>query len=40
MVEDGKITPAVDRTYSLAEVADAMRYVGTGHARAKVVITV
>jgi NADPH:quinone reductase-like Zn-dependent oxidoreductase len=40
LVEDGKVTPAIDRTYSLAEVADAMRYLGTGHARAKVVITV
>lgn len=40
LVEAGKITPAIDQTFSLAEVADAVRYVETGHARAKVVITI
>jgi len=39
MMESGKLTPAIDRSYSLRETAEAMRYVDTGHARAKVVIT-
>ena len=40
LAEAGKITPSVDRTYKLAEVPDAIRYVETEHPRAKVVITV
>ena len=35
----GKITPVIDRSYSLAEVAEAMRYQQTRHARGKVVIS-
>ena len=38
--EAGKLTPVVDRTYPLAAAADAIRHIETGHARAKVVITV
>ncbi len=40
LVEAGKIKPAIDRTYSLPEVPDAIRYLETGHARGKVVIKV
>jgi NADPH:quinone reductase-like Zn-dependent oxidoreductase len=40
LIEDGKVTPVVDRTYSLAETAKAFAYLDEGHARAKVVITV
>ncbi len=40
MVESGTLTPVVDRTYPLSEVADAMRYLGEGHARGKIVVTV
>lgn len=36
----GKITPLIDRTYPLDEAADALRYVGAGHTRGKVVVTV
>jgi NADPH:quinone reductase-like Zn-dependent oxidoreductase len=36
----GKVTPVIDRTYSLEQVADAVRYVETGRARGKVVILV
>lgn len=36
----GKIGPVIDRTYPLREVAEAVRYVETGQARGKVVITV
>jgi NADPH:quinone reductase-like Zn-dependent oxidoreductase len=34
------MTPVIDRTYTLAEAADAIAYVGDGHARGKVVIEV
>jgi NADPH:quinone reductase-like Zn-dependent oxidoreductase len=40
LVESGKLCPAIDREYSLSEAVDAVRYVGTGQARAKVVINV
>lgn len=35
----GKVTPVIDRCYSLPEVAEAIRYLEKGHARGKVVIT-
>ncbi len=40
LLESGKVVPAVDRRYPLEETAEALRYLGTGHARGKVVITV
>jgi NADPH:quinone reductase-like Zn-dependent oxidoreductase len=40
LIEAGKLTPAIDRTYPLNEAPEAMRYLETGHARAKIVITV
>ena len=40
LVETGKIRPVVDRTYTLAEIPEAIRYLETGHARGKVVVTV
>lgn len=40
LLESGKVTPVIDRRYPLAETADAIRYLETGHARAKVVITI
>jgi NADPH:quinone reductase-like Zn-dependent oxidoreductase len=40
LIEDGKVVPVIDRTYSLSEVPEAIRYLETGHARGKVVITV
>jgi NADPH:quinone reductase-like Zn-dependent oxidoreductase len=39
LIEAGKLTPVVDRTYPLSETAAAIRYVRGGHARAKVVVT-
>lgn len=36
----GKLTAAIDRQYDLAEVPDAMAYMGEGHARGKVVVSV
>ena len=40
LIEEGKVTPVIDRTYPLIEAPDAIRYVVEGHARGKVVITV
>jgi NADPH:quinone reductase-like Zn-dependent oxidoreductase len=40
LIETGKVTPVIDRVYPLAEVPDAIRYLETGHARGKVVITI
>jgi NADPH:quinone reductase-like Zn-dependent oxidoreductase len=39
LMESGKLRPVIDRTYPLSEAREAVRYVGTGQARAKVVIT-
>jgi NADPH:quinone reductase-like Zn-dependent oxidoreductase len=39
-IEDGTLTPVIDRTYPLADTAEGLRYVEQGHARGKVVITV
>jgi NADPH:quinone reductase-like Zn-dependent oxidoreductase len=35
----GKVKPVIDRHYGLSEVSEAIRYLGGGHARGKVVIT-
>jgi NADPH:quinone reductase-like Zn-dependent oxidoreductase len=40
LLEVGKVTPVIDRTFPLSEVADAIRYLRDGRARGKVVITV
>jgi NADPH:quinone reductase-like Zn-dependent oxidoreductase len=40
LIEQGKVTPVIDRAYSLAEVPEAIRYLETGRARGKVVIRV
>jgi len=40
LLEDGTVTPVIDRSYDLSEVADAFGYLGEGHARGKIVITV
>jgi len=39
LMRDGKITPVIDRRYDLDEVQEAIRYLGEGHARGKVLIT-
>ncbi len=39
-IEAGKIKPVIDRCYPLSETAAAFRYLGQGHARAKVIISV
>jgi NADPH:quinone reductase-like Zn-dependent oxidoreductase len=40
LIEAGKVTPVIDRTYPLAEAPKAIRYLEGGHAQGKVVITV
>ena len=40
LIESGQVTPAIDRTYPLSEVAAAIRYIQEGHARGKIVINV
>ena len=40
LIESGKVSPVIDRTYPLSETAEAIRYLEAGHARGKVVITV
>jgi NADPH:quinone reductase-like Zn-dependent oxidoreductase len=40
LMQSGKMTPVIDRTYPFSQIADAVRYLEQGHARGKVVITV
>jgi NADPH:quinone reductase-like Zn-dependent oxidoreductase len=39
LMQSGKLTPVIDRTYPLSEARDAVAYVETGRARGKVVLT-
>lgn len=40
LVQAGKIKPVIDRRYPLEQTADAVKYLGQGHARGKVIINV
>ncbi len=40
LIEAGKVTPVIDRTYPLSDTADAFAYLDQGHAKGKVVIDV
>ena len=40
MMQTGSITPLIDRTFSLAELPEAIQYQASGQARGKVVIRV
>jgi NADPH:quinone reductase-like Zn-dependent oxidoreductase len=40
LIEDGAVTPVIDRTYPLSSAAEAIRYLESGHASGKVVIRV
>ena len=40
LFEAGRIRSVIDRRYPLSETAEALRYIGEGHARGKIVITV
>lgn len=39
LMQAGKVTPVIDRTYPLGQISEAIRYLEQGHARGKVVIT-
>ena len=39
LLEAGKVKSVIDRRFELSQTADAMRYLGEGHARGKVIIT-
>jgi NADPH:quinone reductase-like Zn-dependent oxidoreductase len=38
--ESGKLKPVIDRVYPLSQVAEAMKHLGTGHARGKIVLKI
>jgi NADPH:quinone reductase-like Zn-dependent oxidoreductase len=40
LLETAKVKPVIDRRYRLSETAEALRHIGEGHAKGKVVITV
>jgi NADPH:quinone reductase-like Zn-dependent oxidoreductase len=40
LLEAGKVVPVIDKCYPLSETAEAIRYLETGHARGKVIVTV
>ena len=40
MIETGEVTPAIDRTFPLADTAGAIRHLREGRSRGKVVITI
>jgi NADPH:quinone reductase-like Zn-dependent oxidoreductase len=40
LIETARLTPVIDRTYSLNQVPDAIRYLNGGQAQGKIVITV
>lgn len=40
MIEEGELTPVIDRTYPLSQTPEAMRYLEDGHPKGKIVVTV
>lgn len=40
LIEEGRVTPVIDRVHSFAEIPEALRYQEEGHATGKVVVTV
>jgi len=40
LIEAGKVTPVIDKSYPLSEIPEALRYYAKGRSRGKVVITV
>ena len=39
LIQDGTLTPVIDRTYPLANTAEGLRTIEAGHARGKLVVT-
>jgi NADPH:quinone reductase-like Zn-dependent oxidoreductase len=40
LLESGKVVPVIEKRFPLSQTAEALRYLGQGHARGKIVITV
>jgi NADPH:quinone reductase-like Zn-dependent oxidoreductase len=40
LIESGKVTPLIDRTYPLEQASEALRHLERGHVRGKIVLTV
>ena len=40
LMADGQLKPVVEKTYDLSRVREALDYLGEGHARGKIVLTV
>jgi NADPH:quinone reductase-like Zn-dependent oxidoreductase len=40
LIDAGKVTQVIDRTYPVSEAAEAVQYLAEGHARGKIVLTV
>jgi NADPH:quinone reductase-like Zn-dependent oxidoreductase len=40
LYEAGKVRSVIDRCYPLKEAVEAMQYLGTGHARGKIIVTI
>jgi NADPH:quinone reductase-like Zn-dependent oxidoreductase len=40
LMQSGKVSPVIDRTYKIEQTVDAVRYMEEGHARGKVVVVV
>ena len=40
LIQNGNVTPVIDRTYPLSQIREAIEYLEKGHARGKVIITV
>ncbi|WP_353056533.1 zinc-binding dehydrogenase [Sporosarcina luteola] len=40
LIEEGKVKPVIDRTYSIEEVQEAFQYFEEGHSQGKVIITI
>ena len=40
LMQAGKVTTVIDRTYPLSEVREAVRYLESGRARGKVIVTI
>jgi NADPH:quinone reductase-like Zn-dependent oxidoreductase len=40
LVESGQVRPVIERRYDLSQVPEALRYMGEGHVRSKIVVTI
>jgi NADPH:quinone reductase-like Zn-dependent oxidoreductase len=39
-VTSGRVTPVIERSYQLVEVPEAIRRIGSGHAKGKLVVAI